>query len=324
MTIDKPRNKGFKFFCFLLFASCLLFLSLSCGKKSPPTLKGYEIPQAPSGLFAIHREDSIILSWSYPDSLRQSLKGFHVFRQKDGSFAKIAFIANDKGLFIDKDFREDNTYRYKVITESMKGISGDDSNIITVMPRTLPPPPSDIRFEIKSDSIFLSWKSYAEGVCYNIYKTTEKDRYGEAALNREPVCGASFKDSSLSPDKTVYYSMRALLKTEIKNEGYASRELEINPSHFVPSPPSDMRIVSGDGKAYLLWEASPESWTRGYRIYRKIDGEPDFKMIGEVKAPAFTDMENIDKNAWYMIRALGPILESAPLIAESKRTAGRN
>lgn len=316
MTSGDFRNKGFKFICSLLTASCLLLLSLSCGKKSPPTLKGYERPQSPSGLFAIHREDSIILFWSYPDNLRQPLKGFHVFRQKDGSFAKIAFIANDKGSFIDKDFKENNTYRYKVIAESMKGTSSDDSNTITVMPRTLPSPPGDIRFEIKSDSIFLSWKSYAEGVCYNIYKTTERGRYGEAPLNREPVCGTSFKDSSLFPDKTVYYSMRALLKTEIKDEGYASGELEINPSHFVPSPPSDLRIVSSDGKAYLLWEASPESWTRGYRIYRRIDGESDFKMIGEVKAPAFTDTGKIDKKVWYMIKALGPEAESEPLPGE--------
>lgn len=317
MTSGEFKNKGLRFFCLPLTVSCLLFLSLSCGTKSQPTLKGYEKPQVPSDVSAVHIEDKIILSWSYPDNLRQSLKGFHVFRQKGDSLEKIAFMANDKGSFTDKDFSEDNTYTYKVVAESMKGISGYDSNTITVTPRALPSPPGDIRFEIKSDSVFLSWESGAKGVCYNIYRSTEGGRYG-APLNREPVCDMSFKDSSLFPDKTVYYSIRALLNTDIKDEGYASKELEIKPSDFVPSTPSDLRIIAGNDKAYLLWEASPESWVKGYRIYRKTEGEAEFRLIGEVKAPVFTDTGLRYKKAWYMIKALGPEAESEPLAGETK------
>ena len=57
--------------CSLLFALCLR-------QKEPPTLKAYEKPDAPSGLKAIHRENNIILSWSY--NKRENLKGFHVFK----------------------------------------------------------------------------------------------------------------------------------------------------------------------------------------------------------------------------------------------------
>ena len=47
----------------LLFAACLMLVS--CGKKGPPTLKAYEKPSAPAAVKAVHRENRILLSWSY-------------------------------------------------------------------------------------------------------------------------------------------------------------------------------------------------------------------------------------------------------------------
>ncbi|MEK7864849.1 MAG: hypothetical protein AAB175_03425, partial [Nitrospirota bacterium] len=62
---------------FLLFAACLILVS--CGKKGPPTLKAYEKPSAPAAVKAIHREDRIILSWSYT-SKKENLKEFYILR----------------------------------------------------------------------------------------------------------------------------------------------------------------------------------------------------------------------------------------------------
>lgn len=317
MAGNKFKNKKpIIYYCLLLIAYCLLFFSLSCGKKSPPTLKAYEKPKAPSDLSVIHREDRLILSWSYPDNLRQALKGFHVLRSGGNGFDSIVFTPNDKNSYIDREFRENNAYRYKVVAESMKGISSDGSNIITLMPRPLPSPPNNVRFTIKNDLIEFSWDSSGKGVCYNIYRATEKSKYSDNPVNRAPVCNTSYKDSA-NPDAPVYYSIRALLNTDIRDEGYASAELEVNPLHFIPSPPSDLRIVMGDDRAHLMWKESPESWVKGYRVYRKIEGETEFKMLGEVKVPAFTDTERIGKKRWYMVKALGPSVESRPLVAES-------
>ena len=171
--IKKSRFVFFFLCCLVLTVYCL---SLSCGKKSPPTLKAYEKPEKPSGLTAIHREERIILSWSYPDNLRHTLKGFQVLRSESDGFEKIAFIKNDQSLFIDTAFNLNVTYQYKVIAQNLKDVMSADSNIITVIPKALPLPPENIRFAITSDSIELHWSSSGEGICYNIYKTTEKDK----------------------------------------------------------------------------------------------------------------------------------------------------
>lgn len=300
---------------FFLFLSFCFFVS--CGKKGPPTLKAYEKPEKPPGITAIHREERIILSWSYPNNLRHTLKGFQVLRSESDGFEKVAFIKNDQSLFIDNTFKLNVTYQYKVIAQNLKDVLSADSNIITVITRVLPSPPENIRFTITSDSIELHWSSSGEGICYNIYKTTEKDKYADTPLNRAPVCMTSFRDTFLLPDRTVYYTIRALLNTIIRDEGYASTEVEVNPSHFIPLAPSDLRVVKGDDKVYLLWKENTETWIKGYRIYRKREGEKEFTIIGEVTTPTFTDTAKINKKVWYMIRALGPLRESDALTGET-------
>jgi len=299
---------------FFLFLSFCFFVS--CGKKGPPTLKAYEKPEKPPGITAIHREERIILSWSYPDNLKHALKGFQVLRSESDGFEKVAFIKNDQSLFIDTTFKLNVTYQYKVIAQNLKDVLSNDSNIITVIPKALPSPPDNFRFTITSDSIELHWSSSGEGVCYNIYKTTEKDKYADTPLNREPICMVSFRDTFLFLDRTVYYKIRALLNTIIRDEGYASAELEITPSHFIPSAPSDLRVVKGDDKVYLLWKENTETWIKGYRIYRKRDGETEFSPIGEVTTPTFTDTAKSNKKVWYMIRALGYLRESDGIVGE--------
>lgn len=297
----------------------LLFIfvfTISCGKKGPPTLKAYEKPQAPSGLAAVHREDKILLSWSYPENLRPALKSFEVLRSEDGGFERIGSVGNDQGSFTDRTFGPDLTYRYKVVARSMKGVLGIDSDVIALTPKRVPPVPENIRFAVRGDGIELLWESSGEGVCYNIYKTAEKGKYTDSPLNKEPQCSASFKDTAVSPDRSAFYTVRASHRTVIRDEGYASEEVEVNPGHYLLSPPTDLRVVRGEDKIHLIWKESPEPWVKGYRVSRRKEGEPGFTLLGEAIIPTFTDTGKIEGRVWYMIRALGPVKESEPLVGE--------
>lgn len=297
-------------------AVLLCLFIFACGKKGPPTLKTYAKPEVPTLLSALHKEDTIILSWSYPDNLRATLSGFQIVRAENKGFERLAALGNDTSTFIDRDFGVNRTYTYKVVAESLKGVSSNDSNTITVTPRPLPEPPGNIKFAVKPDSLELTWSGSGEEVCYNVYKTTEKGRYGDVPVNGKPICTTSFKDGALSPDKTVYYTLRALFVTAMRDEGNASAEIEVDPSNFIPSPPSDLRYVKGDDRIFLIWRESPESWIKGYRIYRKREGDPGFTRIGETRLPSFVDTEKRDKKVWYMIRAFSTAAESEPLLTE--------
>lgn len=321
MTSYKRKDKGLKslrvkYSLFVTFF--LLLLIVACGTKAPPSLKAYEKPAAPANLAAQHREGKIILTWTYPDNLRKDLKGFNILRSEADGYERIGFVNNDESSFDDSDFKLNTAYAYKVIAQSLKDVAGSDSNIVKVRPLPLPLPPQEIKADTKADSVELSWKALGEGVCYNIYKTTEKGKYGSVPQNKLPVCYERFKDSVVVTGP-VYYTIRALHNTGIWDEGYASKELEINPVSFIPAVPSDLRIVIGDNKVYLIWKENAESWVNGYRIYRKVSGDADFKLLGEVKMPAYTDtdMKGIaNKKVWYGIRAIGPVSEGEALITE--------
>ena len=303
----------------LLFSlAVILPFTISCGRKAPPTLKAYEKPQPPAALSAVHREDRIVLSWSYPNNRRESLKDFVVLRSKEGGFERSGTVDSDQSSFIDETFTVDATYRYKVVAQNLKGVISSDSNVIALTPRHVPPPPENIQFMVKADSIELSWKSSGDEVCYNIYKTAEKGKYTDSPFNKEPVCTTSFKDAAMSPGSAVYYTVRALHKTDMRDEGYASGEIEVNPSRFVPSPPTDLRLVRGKDKIHLMWKESPEPWVKGFRVYRRTGKEREFRPLGETAIPTFTDIEKVKGKVWYMIRALGPQSESEPLVGEVK------
>lgn len=131
-------------FC-LLLTPCSLLL-FACGKKGDPTLKSYEKPPPPSELRAVHRESEITLLWDFPKSKEQSLKGFYLRKSTDGEFRKIAFIESDKRSYADKDFQTGHTYKYKIISESLKGVTSNDSNIFEIKPLNTPSPPKTSPF----------------------------------------------------------------------------------------------------------------------------------------------------------------------------------
>ncbi len=298
------------------FLLVLVLILASCGRKGPPTLKAYEKPEKPTGLTVVHKENKIILSWSYPGKLRSSIKGFQVLRSEGAGLERKAFVDSDQSSFVDEDFTLNVSYKYQIAAENLKDILSEGADNVAVIPRPSPPPPDDIRLAVRSDAVELSWKGPGEDVCYNIYKRIEEGKYSGVPLNREPVCATLFKDSSLIPEKTVYYTIRALHNTPLKDEGFLSGELTVKPSDFVPSPPSELVATRTDDRTYLVWTESPESWVKLYRVYRKTEGEEGFTLIGESKVPAFTDRQKGETKTWYMVRALGPTVESQPVTVE--------
>ncbi|MEW6675394.1 MAG: hypothetical protein AB1348_05240 [Nitrospirota bacterium] len=296
----------FVIYCLLLTVYCLLS---SCGKKGDPTLKSYEKPDSPSELMAIHRESKIILLWGFPKYREPSIKGFYIMKSTGGDFERIAFIENDRRSYIDTDFRISSEYKYKIVSQNLRGITSDDSNIITIIPKTVPSPPQKILFKIEHDSLTLNWKGAGDGILYNIYKSNEKGRYQLTPANKEPFRETSFKDN-FDIKRPVYYTVRSLIGGNTRDEGPASEELEINPSEFVPSPPRGLQALATPENVYLIWKEPAETWVVGYRVYREINEKEGFVLIGDTQTPTFLDKEIPLTKRNYRVTALGPSKES--------------
>lgn len=313
-----------RLFLIIVAVASISFIT-SCGKKGDPTLKTFEKPMPVKEIRAVHREDELIISWSYPASERAKIKGFYIEKAigdgqeaigKRQEYKNIAFLKNDISQFIDKDFKVGIFYFYKIRVYSLRDIISDDSPIIKAAPKELPKPPVKLSYRLTNDSVEIAWQAIgngqeAIGIGYNIYKSYEKGKYSASPVNNIPLRESFFKDR-IEKEKTVYYTVRALLDTELKDEGYLSEELEINPETFIPSQPHNLKYVPSKQKVYLMWYENPEIWVGGYRIYRKKESETEFKLIGESILPAFTDNEPLSLKMAYYITAVGPKKESVP------------
>lgn len=309
---------------FLLFVATLFLIA--CGKKGDPTLNTFEKPMPVKEIRVVHRENEIIISWSYPASEREKIKGFYIEKAeiksqesgvKSPDFKNITFLKNDASQFVDKDFKVNQEYLYKIRVYSLRDVISDDSPVVGVNPQPLPPPPVNLSYRVLHDSIEIGWNEVTNnrqstaGVRYNIYRSYEKGKYPVLPLNNIPLTEPFFKDR-IETGRPVFYTIRSLLDTDIKDEGYLSEELEVNPESFVPSKPYNLKYVPSKMKVYLMWNENPETWVSGYRIYRKRESEAEFRFIGESILPAFTDNEPLSSKTIYYITAMGPKKESIP------------
>jgi len=284
-----------------------LFFLTACGKKGDPTLRDYEKPLPPAGFQAIHREQKIYLQWSYPREKEYAIAEFIILKSSGGEFEILAHIEKNQRSHEDTAIENRRDYRYKIIARSITGIFSDDSNVLGVSPLAPPGPPSDISFTLQGDSLVLAWGPGEKNMLYNVYKSLEKGRYGMSPLNSMPISGSSFTDS-FTIHKSVYYTVRSLHGSAIRDESAPSDELAVDPSELVPHPPNNFRYHAAPERVFLYWDEPQESWVTRFRIYRKISGE-EFRLIGETLLPAFIDPEPALTKRDYRLHAVGPTKE---------------
>jgi predicted small lipoprotein YifL len=307
-----------------VFVLCLVIILtafiLSCGKKGPLSLKSYEKPQPPKQLTALHREGGIILSWragggrdkgimaeDVPDP-KGEIEEFVVLRA-DGEEGFKNKASTKENKIIDRDFKQGGVYRYKVVAKNQRGILSPDSNVIEVMPATPPPPPDGLAFEIGNDSVAIKWAPSKEAVFFNVYRGFESGAYGMNPVNAEPLKETSYSDS-LNPGRDVYYTVRALKGGALRSEGGASVEIAVRPSDFIPKKPMGLKAIRTEGGLVLIWDGNPETWIRGYRVYRSDEGG-GFNPTGDSQTPSFIDRDALSRRCAYRVSALGPLKEGS-------------
>ncbi|MEJ2682898.1 MAG: hypothetical protein P8Z71_00690 [Candidatus Sulfobium sp.] len=284
----------------------LVLLTSSCGKKSAPTLAAYEKPPAPVLLRAVHRENRIILSWSFPEDKTALISGFTILKSS-GKGIQRTTASKSKRSFTDTAFTCGIAYNYKVVARSLTGVLSNDSNTLTVTPVKPPPPPVKLSFKIEDDAVILSWESEGDNVFYNVYKSFHKGTYGEQPCNKAPLPENSFRDV-FRIDRPVYYTVRSLRNAASEDEGSPSREITVNPFNLVPPAPLDLGYFAAPGKVFLYWKEPRERWITGYRIYRRTRGE-EYELIGQTQVPTFIDRDKSLTERDYRVNAVGPSKE---------------
>jgi hypothetical protein len=248
----------------LLCLVCLCFFT-GCGKKGNPTMRSFEKPEAVKETRAFHRDGKVTISWSYSRQAKILIKGFYIERAEGLlPFETIAFLQGGSSQYSDDHIEINKEYRYKIRVYSMRDIISDDSPELKAIPLRLPDPPKAVIYHLKNDAVEITWDKGADGITYNIYRSAEKGKY-QAPLNAKPLDRPFFRDG-VDVEKTVFYSVRSIVESTIRNEGDPSADLEINPQSFIPARPTDLRYVASQNKGYLSWKENAETWVKGYKV----------------------------------------------------------
>jgi len=295
----------------MISAFCLpIVLLAACGKKGPPTLTSFEKPDAPSSVTAVHRGEVITLRWNYPRKQEGFIAEFIVLRSTGADFEKLSHLEKDKRTFVDPDIKTGITYRYKIISQNSHGVYSDDSPIVEATPAPAPLPPASLSYTVKGNSVVLSWTPLNTGEKFNVYKAKDKGAYGLMPLNQAPLSEPVFTDA-LSVKSVVYYTVRSLTGSDIRDEGEASEELAVDPADLVPAQPENVEAYPASDRIFLSWSEPAEPWVTGFRVYKRT-GSGEYILLGETQIPTFVDNDRSVARRDYRITAVGPAKEGPP------------
>ena len=136
----------------------------------------------------------------------------------------------------------------------------------------------------------LTWAPQRSGLKYRVLRQGPKDaRAVEVATVDKP----EFIDAGAAYGTEYRYTVIALETDDGANaQSVPSEAKPITPEdHFPPSVPSGVAALATPNSIELSWSRSPEPDTRGYVIYRSVDGGPFQRVAGLAALPTYSDKD---------------------------------
>jgi fibronectin type 3 domain-containing protein len=287
------------------FTACLLLVlttAVACGRKTLPQVPDSPRPEVIKDLRVITRDNVAFLSWPLPTHnvedrgiLPSDIKRFRIYRAEMGRdtrkarfklYAEIdmanpspAEIRNGVVFWSDQNLTYGQAYSYRVRALSVRGGVSQMSDEVRIAPLLSLAIPNDFAAHASDSFVRLSWapittrmdgSRYDGFVGYNLYRGTEKGRYEDLPLNKEPLRTNSFKDTTVANDKTYYYVVRSVDSPALPwKESLDSEEVSATPRDLTPPDrPTGLTVVPGVGRAFLTWNENKEPDLAGYHVYR--------------------------------------------------------
>ena len=159
---------------------------------------------------------------------------------------------------------------FGVITVSSRGLGSELSNLVKILPRTPPAPPSQIETRPNADGINVVWRADDPPVGFRVYRRDAASRaYGTPIAQPEPDA-RSHLDRTTSFDTRYVYSVTtvALESPLVESALAAEREVQYE-DRYPPAPPTGLIVLAEPGRARVLWEPSAAGDLAGYLVYRR-------------------------------------------------------
>jgi len=181
-------------------------------------------------------------------------------------------------------------YTFAVCVKDHREKYSEFSSRITLMPLILPLPPQGLKTTLSSDKILVSWEPSAANMDsstpalvtgYDVYRSKGSDP--AQLLTSLPIKEPAFEDRAFEFGAAYRYTVRAVSGEALPPvESGDSPAVEITPKDvFPPAPPTGLKTIAGQGFINLSWETNQEADLAGYRVWRRVDAEEQFRPLTE-------------------------------------------
>ena len=168
---------------------------------------------------------------------------------------------------------------------------------IEVIPVLNPP---SIKLTPTAQGIRVSWTQAEPGITYEVFRQGPNDKEATSVGTTDK---AEFIDTTSLYDTPYQY--QAIARKGGAESLPSSTETITAVDVFPPSIPTGVTALATPGTIELSWQRSPESDTKGYYVYRSVNGGK-FERVGDlVNVPTFSDHQVQHGNTYqYAISAV--------------------
>jgi fibronectin type 3 domain-containing protein len=280
------------------------------------------LPETPRDLSATRGDGYVVITWLPPLKNGGSpvvqysvLRGISV-----GSMRAIATIGNDSLLYNDTSVRNGVTYHYAV--RAINPFFGSEiSESMWTVPMGRPDPPTDVKAELVSGMVRLTWNPPADtkGSVVEGYRINK--RIGDDLEVVELGAGIlSYLDTNSTRSGSVFYSLTC---RNAMGDSAPSEEVTVTVPQ-IPGRVSSLKATVSEGKVTLTWDRPEGSAVSHFKIYRRTEDRGTV-LVGTVneRETSFIDVSPIiGRSSYYVIamneRGLGEPSEDVDVTVQGE------
>lgn len=220
------------------------------------------LPQTPTIAKADGSQDDIVLHWQL--GTEPDLEKVIIERkwQHEQEFVRIAELTSDIRQYEDDQLLPYIDAEYRIQVVDSDGLISRYSQPYQAQNKAI------VRLKLLQDKLLrridIAWSRQYDNVAFEVQRSTDEDAWISLDSNNK---NTSFNDSNGLADQTVYFYRVNVL---INNQVVGTTNTISGVTKALPSPPSNIEIVSGNYRAVSLkWSAIKDADTKEVVIFRQ-------------------------------------------------------
>jgi hypothetical protein len=159
---------------------------------------------------------------------------------------------------------------FAVVTVSSRGLGSELSNLVKILPRNPPPPPSQLEIQPDADGIEVAWQAGDPAVGFRVYRRDAASRaYIEPIAEPQPEDRSHLDRAAAFDSRYVYTVTSVALESPLVESALAAEHEVQYEDRYPPAPPGGLIVLAEPGQARLLFEPSAADDLAGYLVYRR-------------------------------------------------------